>query len=68
MAFFESVGGVREDFNPSAGGGPGTGLTASKFATGARDMGSFRLGASTTFSRGAFPRATRRVWVRWYAS
>src|ERR1700758_2824884 len=52
MAFFESVGGVREDFSPSAGGGPGTGLTASRFATGARENRNLGLGASTTLSRG----------------
>ncbi len=62
MAFFESEGGVREAFRPSEGGGPGMGFNASKFATGERDTGSLRLGASTTLSLAEFPRATRRVW------
>jgi len=68
IASFERVGGACEARNPSDGGGPGSLLTASKFATGAVETGNLRSGASTTFSATEFPRATRMVWVRWNAS
>jgi hypothetical protein len=63
IAFFESDGVGVAAFKPSAGGGPGMDLKASRFATGARDMGKLRLGASTTFSLREVPRATRMVCV-----
>jgi hypothetical protein len=63
-ASFDKVGAVREDLSPSAGGGPRFDLKASRFATGALEMGSLRLGASTTFSVAALPRATRIAWLR----
>jgi hypothetical protein len=59
------VGAVREDRSPSAGGGPGFDLKASRLATAESECGRFTLGASTTFSRGLSPRATRMVCVRW---
>jgi hypothetical protein len=62
-ASFDKVGVVREDFSPSAGGGPGFALKASRFATGALEMGSLRFGASTTFSVAGLPRATRIAWL-----
>jgi len=63
MEFFDRSGAVRDDFSPSAGGGPGTDLKASRFATGALDTGNFKSGASTTFSTAELPRATRIVWL-----
>src|SRR5215472_3107132 len=68
IAFFNSSGVVCVDFTPSVGGGPGLLLKASRFATGSFEMGSFKSGASTTFSTDWLPRATRIVWVRWKAS
>jgi|SRR5208282_2623273 hypothetical protein len=59
------VGAMREERRPSAGGGPGSGLKASRLATAESECGRFILGASTTFSVGLSPRATRMVWVRW---
>ena len=59
-----SVGAVREERRPSAGGGPGFGLNASRLATAESECGRFILGASTTFSLGLSPRATRIVCVR----
>jgi hypothetical protein len=56
-----SIGAVREERRPSAGGGPGFGLKASRFATAESECGRFTLGASTTFSLGLSPRATRIV-------
>src|SRR6201993_3887369 len=50
MASVESAVTVVEDFRPSAGGGPGTCRNASRFFTGSAEIGSFRSGASTTFS------------------
>jgi hypothetical protein len=64
IEFFDRSGAVRDDLSPSAGGGPGTDLKASKFATGALDTGNFKSGASTTFSTAELPRATRMVWLR----
>ena len=61
------VGAVREDRSPSAGGGPGFDLNASRLATAESECGRFTLGASTTFSRGLSPRAKRMVCVRWWA-
>jgi hypothetical protein len=55
------VGARCDDFSPSAGAGPGTGLNASRLATAESDCGSLSLGASTTFSRRDSPRATRIV-------
>ena len=60
-----SAGADNVDRSPSAGGGPGTGLNASRFATDESERGRFSLGASTTFSVGVVPRATRMVCVRW---
>lgn len=57
-------GAVNVERKPSAGGGPGTGLNASRFATDESERGRFSLGASTTFSVGVEPRATRIVCVR----
>src|SRR5579864_2764084 len=51
IAFFEKTGGA-DVFRPSAGGGPGMGFSASRFATGNGETGNFRFGASTTFSLG----------------
>src|SRR5215831_192756 len=62
-----NAGATNCDRNPSAGGGPGIGFTASKFAT-ESECGRFSLGASTTLSDGRSPRATRIVCVRWPAS
>jgi hypothetical protein len=59
-----SAGAVREERRPSAGGGPGFGLNASRLATAESECGRFTLGASTTFSLGLSPRATRMVCVR----
>jgi len=61
------AGAMREERRPSAGGGPGSGLKASRLATAASECGRFSLGASTTFSVGLSPRATRMVCVRWCA-
>jgi len=59
------IAGIRlEDFKPSAGAGPGIVLKANQLATAESECGRFSLGASTTFSRSEFPRATRIVWVR----
>ena len=59
-----SVGAVREERRPSAGGGPGFDLKASRLATAESECGRFTLGASTTLSLGLSPRATRMVCVR----
>ena len=59
-----SLGAMREERRPSAGGGPGFGLKASRLATAESECGRFILGASTTFSLGLSPRATRMVCVR----
>jgi len=67
-AISDRSGARKLDLNPSAGGGPGIGLYASRLATAALDCGNFRLGASTTFSCSRSPRATRITWVRWNAS
>ena len=56
-----SLGAMREDRRPSAGGGPGFGLNASRLATAESECGRFILGASTTLSLGLSPRATRIV-------
>ena len=61
------VGAVREERKPSAGGGPGLGLIASRLATAESECGRFMRGASATFSRGCSPRTTRMVCVRWWA-
>ena len=58
------TGATREERSPSAGGGPGFGLNASRLATAASECGRLSLGASTTVSRGWSPRATRMVCVR----
>src|SRR4249919_1604451 len=67
IAFFENEGVGVAAFNPSAGGGPGLVPTASRFATGASDIGSLTLGASTTFSVRELPRATLIAWLSWLA-
>ena len=54
--------------SPSAGGGPGSDLKASKFATAESEWGRLIFGASTIFSLGLSPRATRMVCVRCFAS
>ena len=54
-------GAMKFERKPSAGGGPGSGLNASRFATAESECGRFTLGASTTFSLGVSPRATRMV-------
>src|SRR6202521_2403862 len=59
-----SLGAMREERRPSAGGGPGFGLNASRLATAESECGRFILGASATFSLGLSPRATRMVCVR----
>src|SRR5208282_4990573 len=61
------VGAVRVERRPSAGGGPGFDLNASRLATAESECGRFTLGASTTFSLGWSPRATRMTCVRWWA-
>ncbi len=58
------TGAVRDERRPSAGGGPGFGLKASRLATAESECGRLILGASTTFSVGLSPRATRMVCVR----
>ena len=58
------LGAVSAECNPSAGGGPGLDLNASRLATAPVDEGSLRLGASTTLGVSEPPRATRMVWVR----
>lgn len=50
--------------SPSAGGGPGFGLKASRFATALSLRGSLSFGASTTVSARRSPRTTRIVCVR----
>src|SRR4029434_989125 len=60
---FDRSGAVREDFSPSDGGGPGGALIATRLATAEFETGSFKSGASTTFSTGELPRATRIVWL-----
>jgi hypothetical protein len=60
-----NAGAAKDERKPSVGGGPGTGLIASRLATDASARGRLSFGASTTFSVGAVPRATRMVWVRW---
>jgi hypothetical protein len=62
--FAGRVGAVREECSPSAGGGPGLDLKASKLATDVLEEGSLRLGASTTCDASELPRATRIVWER----
>lgn len=59
-----SVGAMRVERRPSAGGGPGFDLNASRLATAESERGRFTFGASTTFSLGRSPRATRIVCVR----
>jgi hypothetical protein len=59
-----SLGAMREERRPSAGGGPGFGLKASRLATAESECGRFILGASTTLSLGLSPRATLIVCVR----
>ena len=66
IAFLDSAGAMREALRPSAGGGPGTDLKASRFATGWVVTGNFMFGASTTLSLAELPRATRMVWVLWW--
>lgn len=58
------TGAVSVERRPSAGGGPGFGLNASRFATAESECGRLSLGASTIFSLGLSPRATRIVCVR----
>jgi hypothetical protein len=58
-----STGAMREERRPSAGGGPGFDLKASRLATAESECGRFILGASTTFSLGLSPRATWMVCV-----
>lgn len=53
------VGAMREERKPSVGGGPGVGLKASRLATAASECGRLIWGASTIFSLGLLPRATR---------
>src|SRR5690348_14486452 len=57
------AGSARDHLKPSAGGGPGIGLKASRLATAASDFGKLTFGASTTFSRTRSPRATRIACV-----
>ena len=66
-AIVGKVGAVRVERRPSAGGGPGFALKASRLATAESECGRLILGASTTFSLGLSPRATRMVCVRWWA-
>ncbi len=58
------VGATRVERNPSAGGGPGFGLNASRLATAESERGRLIFGASTTFSLGVPPRTTRMTCVR----
>ena len=62
-----STGAVSVERSPSVGGGPGLGLNASRLATAESECGRLSLGASTIFSLGLSPRATRIVCVRWCA-
>ena len=57
------LGAVSVERRPSAGGGPGFDLKASRLATAESECGRFILGASTTFSLGLSPRATWMVCV-----
>jgi hypothetical protein len=59
------VGAIKVERKPSAGGGPGFALKASRLATAESECGRLTLGASTIFSVGLSPRATRIVCVRW---
>lgn len=59
-----NLGATRDDCRPSAGGGPGFGLKASRLATAESLCGRFNLGASTIVSPGLSPRATLMVCVR----
>jgi hypothetical protein len=59
------AGAVREERKPSAGGGPGLALNASRLATAESECGRLIFGASTTFSTALSPRATRIACVRW---
>ncbi len=52
------LGAVREECRPSAGGGPGLALKASRLATAPMEDGSLRSGASTTLGASEPPRAT----------
>lgn len=61
------VGATFAERRPSAGGGPGFGLNASRLATAESECGRFSLGVSTTLSLGRSPRATWMVCVRWRA-
>jgi hypothetical protein len=59
------TGAVSVERKPSAGGGPGFGLNASRLATAASERGRLSFGASTIFSAGCSPRTTRMVCVAW---
>lgn len=59
-----NLGATSDDWSPSAGGGPGIGLKASRLATAESLCGRFNLGASTIISPGLSPRATLIVCVR----
>jgi len=52
------LGAVRDECRPSAGGGPGLALKASRLATAPAEEGSLNSGASTTFAASELPRAT----------
>jgi hypothetical protein len=58
------VSGLSDERKPSAGGGPGLDLKASRLATAAVEEGRLRLGASTIRWASELPRATRMVCVR----
>ena len=62
--FADKIWGRTRERNPSAGGGPGSGLIANRFATASREAGSFTLGASTMRGSKEPPRAILMVWVR----
>jgi hypothetical protein len=66
-ATFGTTGATSLACMPSAGGGPGIGLNASRFATAESLFGKFTFGASTIVSPAFVPRATLIVCVRWYA-
>lgn len=56
ITFAGRLGATRTECRPSAGGGAGFDLKASKLATAVEDAGSLRSGASTTFWASEAPR------------
>lgn len=70
ITLVESSGALSDECRPSAVGcgaigSAGFDVYARRFATAWADEGSFKSGASTTFSESELPRAMRMVCVRW---